>query len=289
MLQEYVRRFAYLVAGGTAMLVTLYACRLINLPPEPGYGGSFFGHRDALFSVRVLMLPLFVLVGLLATIVVGRIHYDSGIACVAAATAVLSFRSGRMQDVLLSANHPNIYLTLIVEVVLLFVPIFSLFEIVRRARALRPLLLGAELDARRPSELVTQKLLCVVMHVTLMAALLVILCQSDDKVQVYVSLLIAGYVASRIAYAFVPTEPSVYFWLPVGLVATIGYGAAYYGVDRSTTSALAIGQTRGMLAALARPLPADYASFGVIGSIAGYWAGRAKRLGAEVESSPATA
>jgi len=46
----------------------------------------------------------------------------------------------------------------------------------------------------------------------------------------------------------------------------IGYVSCYFRPD-----GIEVGRTSGYFAALARPLPLDYASVGVAGSLMGYW------------------
>jgi hypothetical protein len=59
----------------------------------------------------------------------------------------------------------------------------------------------------------------------------------------------------------------VWFWCGPFVVGLIGYIMAASGQD----SSLAIGSPTGFFAALARPLPIDYASMGPAGAIIGYW------------------
>jgi hypothetical protein len=99
------------------------------------------------------------------------------------------------------------------------------------------------------------------------ALILMVVCQSEAKNQALASAAIAGLVGSVVAYKYAPTRPSFWFWIGPILTGLVGYLLAAMGQDTN----LNIGVPTGTFAALARPLPVDYAGAGVAGAILGYW------------------
>jgi hypothetical protein len=100
------------------------------------------------------------------------------------------------------------------------------------------------------------------------------LCQSEAKNQCLASVGIASFLATVVAYKYAPVRPSIWFWSGPLIVGLIGYIAAALGQD----SNLAIGSPAGTFAALARPLPIDYASVGPAASMLAYWMMRKKEV-----------
>jgi hypothetical protein len=112
-----------------------------------------------------------------------------------------------------------------------------------------------------------QKLLALLMHVIVMIVAMLLLCRSDQKPQTLAAVAIAAYVASLAAHQFVPIQPSGWFLAGPLVVGLIGYIAQYFNAGNWWM----IGDPMGYFSALARPLPLDYASLGVAGTLLGYW------------------
>jgi hypothetical protein len=104
------------------------------------------------------------------------------------------------------------------------------------------------------------------MQIMLMIALMSLLAQTDAKAQVIAAVGASAMLATMAANWFAPAAPSPWLWGGPILVALVGYVSCYFHPD-----GLAVGRTSGYFAALARPLPLDYASVGVAGSLLGYW------------------
>src|SRR5439155_1505199 len=82
--------------------------------------------------------------------------------------------------------------------------------------------------------------------------------QTDKKAQVIWSVAISAWLAALGAHSLVPSRPSAWFWTTPLIVGVIGYLLAWMGGNQ-----LPGGEVGGLLPALARPLPVDYASAGV--------------------------
>jgi hypothetical protein len=127
----------------------------------------------------------------------------------------------------------------------------------------RPL---GEADREEPLD---QKLLAAVAQVVVTMIVMMLICQSDAKIQTLASVGIASYVAALVAHYFIATGPSAWFCVGPLVVGLIGYISQYL-----SPSDWMIGDVHGVFAALARPLPLDYASLGTAGALMGYWTSR---------------
>jgi branched-subunit amino acid transport protein AzlD len=99
------------------------------------------------------------------------------------------------------------------------------------------------------------------------SVVIMVLCQSVSKNQCLASVGIASLVGSMVAYKYTAARHSIWYWIGPLIAGLIGYALASLGQDTN----LSIGLPTGSFAALARPLPLDYASVGVAGAIMGYW------------------
>lgn len=75
-----------------------------------------------------------------------------------------------------------------------------------------------------------------------------------------------------IAYKYSPVPSSIWYWAGPLMVGLVGYLLVFTGQDPQ----LVVGNPSGTFAALARPLPMDYASVGPAGALLGYWMMRKK-------------
>jgi hypothetical protein len=108
-----------------------------------------------------------------------------------------------------------------------------------------------------------------------MLLLMLVLARTDEKKQVVWAVFLSSYLATLLAYAVSPVRPSAWYWAGPFVVAAFGYAAAYLkwrGMDDSVHWRAGIGA--GFWAALARPLPLDYASLGPVGTLLAYWMSR---------------
>ena len=133
------------------------------------------------------------------------------------------------------------------------------------------------IDITRPAadSNLLNNLTATISQTVITAVIIMILCQSETKNQCLASVGIASMLGSIMAYKYAATRPSFWYWAGPLLAGFVGYALAALGQDAN----LNIGSPTGLFAALARPLPVDYASVGVAGAIFGYW----------VSSAPAAA
>jgi hypothetical protein len=114
-----------------------------------------------------------------------------------------------------------------------------------------------------------QKAMALSAQLVVTTVLMLLLAQSDQKKQALASVGVASFIGTVAAYFAAPTQPSVWYWIGPIIVGVVGYLATMV-----TPSGLEVGDPRGPLANLARPLPLDYASVGTAASILGYWMSR---------------
>jgi hypothetical protein len=107
----------------------------------------------------------------------------------------------------------------------------------------------------------------IVAQIALTGAIMLLLAATDSKKQVLVSAFLGGLIGAALAdYAAPHRQALRWYWVGPLVVAAIGYLLAYANSTPNTN-----GLPMGAFAALARPLPLDYASMGAAGALLGYW------------------
>lgn len=241
-----------------------------DVPLLPREAGSLLAQPAPVTSTMIAGILLLACV-IVASAIAGSQQFEAGLMCATVGLAALSMRAGPMRETLFLANGPAIYLRLAVELAILFAFVAAGFLIVVALGQVR--FVKHELpvsDSDDVDEPLDQRLLALLTHVVVMAMLMMLLCQSDDKAQVLASVGVSSILAALAAHQFVATRPSTWFFAGPLVVGVAGYLLTYFG----GAPGWKVGQVRGMFAPLARPLPLDYASFGTAGAIIGYWTSR---------------
>jgi uncharacterized membrane protein (UPF0136 family) len=204
-------------------------------------------------------------VSLAATsLIAGRVRFEAPIYCSCIGLTAWSIRGGTMRDTLFAANSPGVYLILMLETAILFALLAGAWLVMRR-------LFSAQLTADERSTVIRSETTSqrMVASGAMMLAMLIgmtLISRSPAKAQVILALLVSTILAAMTASRVSPTRPSIWFWLPVSIVALGGYFNAYL-----QPAGWEIGQVRSYLWAVAQPMPLDFASVGVAGAILGYW------------------
>jgi len=197
------------------------------------------------------------------------VHFEGGLFCAAVGMTALSARGGPVHYTLMDAPGSGVFLKLLVELVLLFVFVgcgwFAL-HILRESSLLRAEPHGDDDDL---DAMPGQGLLALGAQIILMIILVLLFAQTDKKPQVIWGVALAAFLAALGAHSLFPARPSAWFWITPLIVGVIGYLFAWSGGNH-----LPGGVVGGLMPALARPLPLDYASAGVAGSLYGYWTSR---------------
>lgn len=283
-LSSYQRnRLLLTIAATIACLLFWFAGQWFHIPEHPGFEMSLAVQPSPAMDLLLTGIILCAATAI-GTAVAGSIRFDAGLFAGAIGLAALSSRGGPMRYVAQAAPGPGVFLGMAVELLvlggLLGLAWFGLWLLYRRGRlagdALRD---GLADQPHAPGE----RLFALLVQAGVMAALVLLLVRTDEKKQVLAALGIASFCATLVAYAVSPVRPSVSYWAGPIVVGMLGYVAAYFAWDATPPVMWKNGAGGGALAALARPLPLDYASLGTAGAIAGYWTSRQWQRAKELE------
>lgn len=270
------RRSKLLLLAGALISVGIFewVSRLFKLPQKPAFGGTLLAQPSPLISFIILGVTLLGTV-LASTLIAGSIRFDAGLLCGVIGMASISTRSGTMGDVLREGadKGATIFIHLALELVLIYALVAIAWSMLWRMHA-SGLLKGDEFrdGVEDTDEPVHYKAAALVMQVGVTALLILLLGQSEAKAQVMLAILLAALVGACAAYFMYPISPSPWLWMGPMIVGVVGYALAYFSVTHDEQ--WKTGRLDFALAALARPLPLDYATAGPAGAILGYWLGR---------------
>ena len=246
--------------------------------PGPGeFGASFVVRSYIAAAIGLIVTTLvFILAVLVGSLLAGHIRFDAGFFVAAIGLAALSWRGGPARYVVMEVGQSSVFLSLLMELALLAGMLglaWSALWLLHRAGWLK----GDEFrdgveDVEDP---LNNKLLALAMQVVVMIILVLLLAQSDEKAQVVAAVGVGGYLGTIASHYLFPVRPSVWFWAGPLITGGIGYTLGCFAGDDGLPIGL-IPQP------LARPLPLDYASIGVVGSILGYWMSRRWQRAREV-------
>jgi hypothetical protein len=236
----------------------------------PSSLSASFMQQPSVAPLLVTFAVVFFAATLVGIAIAGTVRFDAGIFCASLALTVLSLRAGTMHDVLFRASDRNVFWMLAVEVALLGFIVWCGWQLQWMFFRKGWLKQDSDRDGVIASEgELDQKIIALATQVVATIVLMLLLGQSDQKLQVLAAVALSSYIGTVAAYFAAPTQPSVWYWIGPFIVAIIGYTATMIA-----PSGWEIGDPRGPLANLARPLPIDYASVGTAGSILAYWMSR---------------
>ena len=267
-------QFFVLVASILGFLLFWWAGRVLGIPEQMGYAASLLQQSHSPLD----LLATYVLFGVclvLGTLIAGWTWFFAGLFSATIGLIAFSARGGPMRYVLFHAaatgSAQRAYLLLMLEQVLLFLPIaIAWWALHRRYDAMLPAPQSTKAEADdAKQETGSNTLMALVTQFVAMGFVVLLFVPTDAKKQVLIGVFIAGLVASALAeYLFPDRKAGGLYWLGPLLVGLVGYFLAHWsGAD------FTIGSPLGNLAALARPLPLDYASAGAAGALLGYWVG----------------
>lgn len=247
------------------------AGRVLGIPAHPGVEASLVQQPGPVLAILAAVV-LVAACGLIGQFLGGRHWVYAGPFAAAVALGALSIRGGPMRYVLFHADtHEQLaripYL-LALELVPLFTAVGGLWLVVtRRARALAAG--GERVDVATRLTLDAAQGLLV--QAGIMGFLATLLMPVDDKKQVLMALFVAAFTGTSVAEHFFKTARlGEWYWVGPLALGLIGYLSAGF---TGAAPDLVTGHLTGAFAPLARPLPLDYASFGVAGALMGYWFG----------------
>lgn len=238
-----------------------------------GFDGSLLLGQGALANV-VIAAALTLGAVVLGTLLAGAVRPDAGLFAAAAGLLALGNRGQSIVAVLHDENGARgSYLMLALELLILFGVLaagWGLLFVLQRIGHLQPDVARDGLaDADdQPAGAGWSALLT---HVTIMAAVVILLGQTEDHKQVLAAVAIGSFAGAFFPYWQRGAYPSAWYLAGPLVVGTAGYVLALFLVPAGDLAIGRPGHSGGFLAALARPLPLDYASMGTIGGLIGYW------------------
>jgi hypothetical protein len=278
---SYSTRDRTLLTVGAVISYVIFVLvgRMFDIPQLPKYQADLLGQPSPIIVLIVVLVTLLACV-LIGSLVAGIVHFESGLFCGCIGMLALSTRGGAMRDVLMYAGGPGVYVRLMAELVMLAgcigVGWYGLM-VLRDMELLR----GEPLREDDPDALPAQGAMALGATVIIMIFLMILLAQTDKKAQAIWAVIFSSMLATMGSHSLFPARPSIWFWTAPLIVGVIGYAFAWAGGPAGVG-----GDVGGMLPALARPLPVDYACAGTAGALYGYWTSR--RWQHERETEPHT-
>jgi hypothetical protein len=264
-------RIALIAAVLAGCAIFAAGSRWFGVPALPGFDGGLLlqpAPAAAIIEVAALLLVATVV----GTVLAGAIHFEAGLFAATFAMLTLSGRCGTIQSVLLeSAGRQRVYWILFLELLILSAIIAGLWFMLRLLGSAG--LVGATRQSEAPKSEqkeetgLIDRLTAFAAQIVATGLIVMFLCQSEAKNQSLASVGIASIVGAMIACKYSPVRPSIWYWSGPLVVGLLGYLLVFTGQDAQ----LAVGNPSGTFAALARPLPMDYASVGPAGAMLGYW------------------
>jgi hypothetical protein len=274
----------YLALAGSILSLAAFwlSGAIFRIPTYHGFSASLV-QQPTLITTLTVTAIVYAACVVISGLITRSIAFDGGVFCACIGLCALSIRGGPMRYTLFETPIASVWTKLIVELVILAT--FLAGGTIIQLALLRKRLIYSDDHRHVVTELrrsVDQRCFALLANVIVTAALMMLLAQTDRKAQVIGALLISSYLGTLAAYYLVPTRPSAWYWSAPIIVGILGYITQSLG----NGSAWQIGQVRGTFAALARPLPLEYAGAGVASAIVGYWMSR--RWQHEREISAAT-
>ena len=276
-------RLLLTIAATLACLLFWFAGQWFHIPEHPGFEMSLAVQPSPAMDLALTGIVLCAATAV-GTAVAGTIRFDAGLFAGAIGLAALSSRGGPMRYVTQSAAGRGVFLGMAIEILvlgaLLGLAWFGLWLLYRRGRLAGDALRDGLVDQPHATG---ERVFALLVQSAVTAALVLLLAQTDEKKQVLAAVCIASFCATLVAYAVSPVRPSVWYWAGPIVVGAFGYLIAYFTYAGTPPVMWKNGAGGGALAALARPLPLDYASLGTAGAIAGYWTSRQWQRAKELE------
>jgi hypothetical protein len=265
-----VQKITLLIGIAFTAALAVLAGKLLHVPLIRGFSASILQNSSAVAGITTVALTLIGGV-IVCTFLARTIRPDAGIFCAALGLVALRLQGGATRHALLQAGGRTGFLTLAAELAILAGFLLIAFASVRALVRKGTVPDDSEADGAtlRPEKIDQQLLGSAAMTFVFIVGMLV-LCKTDWPMQAMASVFLMAILSAWCAFRFVPTSPSVWYWIGPILAGFFGY---LYCWQAGYADAV-IGQPAGFFAALARPMPLDYAGLGVTGALMGYWIAR---------------
>lgn len=263
-------RMFLLLASILSLVVFWWAGGIFGMTRAAGFDGSLLvgpGPVGNVIATGVLVVATVAL----GTLLAGFVRPDAGLFAAAVGLTALSVRGQPVYATLHYADGPRVFLLLALELALLYAFLgaawWALFSLQQQGRLHGDAVRDGLADAELPPNAGWMALLT---HVVIMAAVVALIARAEDKKQVLAAVAIGSFAGAFFPYWQHGARPSAWYWAGPLVVGLAGYLLAYVNPPEGWELGRP-GYQAGFLAALARPLPIDYASLGTAGALLGYW------------------
>jgi hypothetical protein len=250
----------FICSGLVCFTIFWYAGQMLGIPAEPRHGGSLLRQPTVGAAIIALIVVLVLLAGcaLLTGAFLRTRWFLAGLAAATAGLSAWSMRGGPMHEVTQYAPSATVFIWLAVESLILCGIVAGIW-IALWQEPIEPE--GSIPKASVVGAIITQTL-C-------MGLIVLILAQTDAKKQCVAAVFLGGLIASSLVESsFRAPMGGRWYWIAPLAVGLFGYlFAAFQNPAWADTPRI----LQGALAPLARPLPLDYASAGMFGTLLGYW------------------
>jgi hypothetical protein len=272
-LNSYQRARILLLLGSiVCFCLNWWAAAFFGIPARPGFNGSLF-LQPSIVSTLLVIAVLLATGVLIGTVVAGMIRFNAGLLISTLALAAFSIRGGSSRSTLFAGlstvGSPQLFLRFMIETIVLTLLVGLCWTVLRALHAAGTLKDREGSPTLTPAES-AHETSGILIQLIITALGILLLAQSDAKQQVLAAVFIASFAGSAISHTTFSTGPRSWYWLPPLVVGMAGYLIAYV----TPPAGVATADLRGLTAALARPLPLDYASMGPAGAILGHWMSR---------------
>lgn len=257
------------VACVASFCVMWWAGRLLAIPIQTFFDASLFQQPSPVLTTMIVTV-LFLLCAAGATLVAGRVRYNAGLAAALAGLSAISMRCGTSRDAILRGladiGSPALFLVLAGEAALLGLMVVLCGWGVAQLHVAGVISEDDTRETERDHPPARTTLASLGIQTAITAALVLVLCASEARQQALAGVFLASMLGAIVAEAIAPAGRYGWYWAPPIVIGVVGYLIAWADPRGIETASL-----YGPLAALARPLPLDYASAAPAGAIWGHW------------------
>jgi hypothetical protein len=250
----------FICVGLVCFAIFWYAGQLLGIPAEPRHGGSLLRQPTIGASLTALICAPVLLLGctLLAGAFLRTRWFLAGLAAATAGLSAWSMRGGPMHEVTQYASSAGVFIWLAIELLILCGIVAGLWLLFWRA--------PTESEGSIPKASVVG---AIITQTLCMGVIVLVLAQTDAKKQCVAAVFLGGLIASSLVESsFRAPLGGRWYWIAPLAVGLFGY---LFAVFQNPAWADTPRILQGALAPLARPLPLDYASAGMFGTLLGYW------------------
>jgi hypothetical protein len=275
LLSPYQRARILLLAASTACIALFWwASATLRIPMHPGHEDGLLQQPSPALAILVVAV-LFVVCVAVGTALAGMIRFNAGLLAACIGLGALSARAGSSRDSiqwgLAHGASPGFFLLMLGDMIFLAILVTACGIAINYLYGKGFLKDRESALPDEPGEApLLSALSSLVLAGVITAIAILFIARTEAKQQAWAAVGIGAFAGSAIAESFVPTRRQSFAFIPPLLVGILGYILVYFDPAGYTTADLT-----GSYAALARPLPLDYAAAGPAGALLGLWMARA--------------